>query len=442
MKDNQFEQTLEYLYGLLPMYQRQGASAIKKDLTNVKTLCWDLGLPQWQFKSVHIAGTNGKGSVASMFQSILKEAGYTVGLYTSPHLVSFTERIRINGKPIPEKEIVSFVHAHQELIEKVNPSFFELTVAIAFDYFARKEVDIAVIETGLGGRLDSTNIVEPELSVITNISWDHQAILGNSLAEIAGEKAGIIKRFTPVVIGESMPETDKVFIAKAGVVEAPLEFADQQYKMRVLKQELDKQQIEVSRLDEEGDIEDIQTYWLDLAGSYQLHNLGTVLSGINRLQEDGWEIPDNSIKRGLKKVKLNAGLRGRMEKISENPLVLCDTGHNEAGVSSVIAQLKQFEYKRLHVVWGMVADKEHHRILQLLPKDASYYWVSPNVPRGLGAINLQLKAEGLGLEGVVCDSVRDGLKKAKAASEVGDLIFVGGSTFVVGEVLEEDSVLV
>ena len=434
MTDQTFTQTLDYLYGLLPAYQKQGASAFKKDLSNIKELCWELGLPQWQINSIHIAGTNGKGSVASMLTSILMKAGYKVGLYTSPHLHEFTERIRINGKEIPRKEVVAFVQDNRMLIEKVEPSFFELTVAMAFDYFARMEVDIAVVETGLGGRLDSTNILTPEMSIITNISYDHQALLGDTLAEIAGEKAGIIKKYTPVVIGESDEETQAVFLAKAGVEEAPLVFADQEMKAELISQDWDSQTIALSWEDEYGD-EEMEQYKLDLTGNYQINNVRTVIAAVRVLREDGWEIDEKALKKGLRSVCKTAGLRGRMEKLGEKPLILCDTGHNEAGVQAASRQLKEKFDGQIHIVWGMVSDKDHVRVLAHLPRDARYYWVTPEINRGLSALSLQLKAEALGLNGGIFDGVEEGLKAALEVASEEDLIFIGGSTFVVGEAL-------
>jgi len=431
MNQTHFSETLDYLYSLLPMYQQQGAKAFKKDLDNIQKLCWELGLPQWQFQSIHIAGTNGKGSVASMLNSILMEAGFLTGLYTSPHMLSFTERIRVKGKEIPEREVVKFVAKHQDIIEKISPSFFELTVGMAFDYFARRKVDIAVIETGLGGRLDSTNIISPELSVVTNISLDHQNLLGDSLEKIAEEKAGIIKRYTPVVVGVDQKESMPVFLAKAGVVEAPLFCASERFSSKVKKWERSRQLIEV--VDNES--EETKEYWLDLVGEYQEENLKTTLMAVEVLREDGWEIPEKAVIRGLKKVRTNSSLRGRMECLSESPTIIADTGHNEAGVAQAMKQIQQMEYDKLHIVWGMVSDKEHDEILKLLPKEAQYYWVRPNLPRGFDSAALASKAAAFDLFGEIYDSVANGKAAAETAATPGDLIFIGGSTFVVSEVL-------
>lgn len=429
---SEFEQTLDYLYSLLPMYQRQGASAFKKDLTNINELCWQLGLPQWQFPSIHIAGTNGKGSVSAMLNSILMEAGYRTGMYTSPHLLSFTERISLKGKAISEKDVVQFVDKHRGLIESVQPSFFELTVAMAFYHFAKKAVDIAVVEVGLGGRLDSTNVLKPELSIITNIDYDHQQFLGDSLSQIASEKAGVIKRYTPVVIGQSRPTTAPVFLAKAEENEAPVFWAEQAYRLQRLSGTWKTQKVKATEQAEWGDERE---YELGLIGTYQLENLRTVLTAVDILREDGWDIPEKAVARGLKKVVKNSGLRGRMEVLEESPLVLCDTAHNEAGVKVVMEQLMGLEHRKLHLVWGMVSDKEHSEILSLLPKEAHYYFVKPDIPRGLDALTLQMKAEAHGLQGLIFDRVKDGYAAALEAAQPGDLVFVGGSTFVVAEVL-------
>lgn len=426
-----YEQTLDYLYNLLPMYQRNGKAAIKKDLTNIRELCFKLGYPQWQFNSIHIGGTNGKGSVSAMLTSILKEAGYKTGMYTSPHLKEFTERIRIHGKELKQKSVVQFVENHRSIIEEVNPSFFELTVAMAFHAFAEEQVDLAVIEVGLGGRLDSTNIITPELSVITNISYDHQDLLGDTLEAIAAEKAGIIKKYTPVVVGEMCEETKHVFIEQADSLKAPITFASESVKIVRKERQLQWQVYEV-----EGELEGLEgVYKLDLAGDYQAKNLATCICAVNQLIEDGWNISPQAVKNGLKKVIRNTGFLGRMQLLSENPRVICDTGHNEAGVTAVFEQLADISYDQLHIVWGMVNDKEHGKILNLLPKDATYYFAQPNVPRGLDTSKLAGIAKAFDLKGKSYDSVELALTQAKQDAKVNDLIFVGGSTFVVAEVV-------
>ncbi|MEZ4849912.1 MAG: folylpolyglutamate synthase/dihydrofolate synthase family protein [Bacteroidia bacterium] len=435
MIQEQFSQTLAYLYSLLPMYQRDGSVAFKKGLENTEKLCWELGLPQWQFHSIHVGGTNGKGSVSSMLNSVLMESGYKTGLYTSPHLQSFTERIRINGKEISQRKVVDFVEKRRHLIETISPSFFEFTVAMAFHFFAEAEVDIAVIEVGLGGRLDSTNIIKPEMSVITNISYDHQAMLGDTLGQIAGEKAGIIKKYTPVVIGERHPETDSVFVEKAALEGAPLFFAQDTIKVTEAIPNLKGQEIRgvISREEEQEEF----AYQIDQRGNYQTKNLITTLKAIDVMIEDGWEIDAKAIKKGLAKTATNSGLSGRMQKLSQKPLIFCDTAHNEAGVKDVLEQLTRIPHDQLHIVWGMVNDKDHDKILALLPKNAKYYFVKPDVPRGLDAGKLAEKAAIYQLKGEIFNSVADGLIAAhqNAVVSENDLVYVGGSTFVVAEVV-------
>ncbi|MDX1905713.1 MAG: folylpolyglutamate synthase/dihydrofolate synthase family protein [Bacteroidia bacterium] len=432
MTSTLYQETLEYLYSRLPMYQRDGNSAFKKGLDNIQTLCWNIGLPQWKFKSIHVGGTNGKGSVSSMLSSILIEAGYKTGLHTSPHLEHFTERIRINGAEIPEEAVVEFVECYRRIIERVGPSFFELSVAMAFDYFAEQSVDLGVVEVGLGGRLDSTNIIKPEISIITNISWDHTDLLGDTLGKIAYEKAGIIKRYTPVVIGESHPETDPVFLTEAGIQEAPLVFADQRFEVTRIAANLHEQIFEVRK---KGKGRQVRRYTVGLAGSYQLQNLRTVLAAVEQLQENGWNISEEAIARGLAQVMANSGLRGRMQQLAQEPTVICDTGHNEAGIQQAISQILNIPHQRLHIVLGMVSNKDHDKILGLLPQAATYYFVKPDIPRGLPALTLQLKAEAFQLEGFIYDTVADGISAALQAASPRDLIYIGGSTFVVAEAL-------
>jgi dihydrofolate synthase/folylpolyglutamate synthase len=433
MKHDRYRDTLDYLYQQLPMYQRIGPAALKPGLDNIRELCWTLGLPQWRFRSLHIGGTNGKGSVSSMLAAVLHAAGFRTGLYTSPHLAEFTERIRIGGGPIPQDAVVEFVDRCRPALERIQPSFFETTVAMAFDYFARSEVDVAVIEVGLGGRLDSTNVIRPELSVITNISWDHMEVLGDTLALIAGEKAGIIKRFTPAVIGQRHPETEEVFLRKAAGLEAPLRFAEDCFRVERLGGSWRGQQFQVEPLIE--GLAPAGTYGLSLAGLYQAENLRTVLTAVAQLREDGWDIPDAALRDGLLHVRAYAGLRGRMEPLGESPLILCDTGHNEAGIAAVLEQLREIPARQRHLVWGMASDKDHAKILRMLPQEARYYFVKPDVPRGLDAGVLRGKAAGAGLTGDAYDSVAGGIAAAQAAAVPEDLIFIGGSTFVVAEAL-------
>lgn len=426
-----FETTLAYLYSRLPMFTRQGASAIKKDLTNTITLCNALGNPQQQFPTIHIGGTNGKGSVSSMIAAIFTACGYKTGLYTSPHLKSFTERIRIDGKEVSESYIVAFVKEHKALIENTEPSFFEVTVAMAFDYFAKEKVDIAIIEVGLGGRLDSTNVIQPELSVITNISYDHTDLLGETLPEIAFEKAGIIKRETPVVIGEKHPETAAVFSDKALKENSPLYFAEDYFSGYRTALSLFQQTIAVQGGN------DTETYLLDLIGDYQINNLITVIQAVACMRNKGWNLPPDKVKEALASVKTLSGLRGRMEILRKKPLVIADTGHNEAGIRYVLGQIQALgSEKKLHFVWGMVRDKSHEKILPLLPQDAAYYFVCPDIPRGLPSAEMLAKAMSFGLKGNHFPSVKEGLEAAMENAGENDLIFVGGSTFVVAEVVE------
>ncbi|MEM7659764.1 MAG: folylpolyglutamate synthase/dihydrofolate synthase family protein [Bacteroidota bacterium] len=422
-----FEEVLAFLYQQLPMYQRVGPAALKPSLQNTKDFCWELGLPQWQFHSIHVAGTNGKGSVSSMLASILQEAGYKTGLFTSPHLTSFTERIRINGIEISEEEVIEFVHLYRKAIDLIKPSFFELTTGMAFLQFASEDVDIAVVEVGLGGRLDSTNVITPELSVITQIDFDHVGLLGDTLPQIAGEKAGIIKQLTPVVISERHPETEVVFLEKAASLEAPILFAQDTHQLEALQQDLHSQRFR--------DLETGEEWELSLAGHYQKENLQAVLAAVDQLREDGWNIPAEAVRQGLQKVAANTGLRGRMEVLSESPTVLLDTGHNPAGVKAAVQQILAHPHDQLHIVWGMVNDKDVSAVLELLPAAATYYFVQADLPRAMKAEALAAKAHQLGLKGTAAGSVEIGMIQAKAAASPDDLIWVGGSTFVVAEAI-------
>jgi dihydrofolate synthase/folylpolyglutamate synthase len=426
-----YTQTLDYLYRKLPMFTRIGAAALKKDLHNTIALCEHLGNPQLEFKSIHVAGTNGKGSTSHMLAAVLQQAGYKTGLYTSPHLKDFRERIRINGKMISKSFVSTFVESEKHLIEEIDPSFFEVTVALAFSYFAREKVDIAIIEVGLGGRLDSTNIITPELSVITNISLDHMNILGDSLKQIAFEKAGIIKPGIPVVVGESQTDTNEVFIEKAINEESSLTFADE--NLHVKSHYKEGLNLHVTVANPEKIL--FQDIILDLTGSYQLKNLLTVLQAVNVLRTKGYEISEDDMRKGLEKVTKITGLQGRWQTISSNPTVICDTGHNIAGITEVLYNLKNTPYCRLHMVMGMVKDKDINTILSILPKDASYYWTQPDLERALPATELAAKGDLQGLKGQTFSSVTEALSFAKIEAQKDDLIFVGGSTFVVAEVL-------
>jgi len=401
-----YQETLDWMFSRLPMYQRQGSSAFKKDLTNSIAFSERLGQPEKQFPSVHVAGTNGKGSTSHMIASILQSAGYKVGLYTSPHLKDFRERIKINGKPIPQKEVIRFIELHQAFLETQKLSFFELTVGMAFDHFARQKVDIAIVEVGLGGRLDSTNIIHPIISVITNIGFDHMQFLGNTLPEIAAEKAGIIKPKTPVVIGETQKEVASVFTNIANKLQAPIYFADQQAT---------------------------KLYESDLKGDYQLKNIKTVLQTIKLLVDMDYAIGEKALQEGIKNVSRNTGLKGRWQLLNARPKTICDTAHNQDGISLVMKQLGKETYRNLHIVLGVVNDKDLKLVLTLFPKTAQYYFCKPDIPRGLDANVLRNEAKAYGLAGNVYESVDAAYKQAIQNADEDDLIFIGGSTFVVAE---------
>jgi len=395
------------MFSKLPMYQRQGETAFKKDLTNSLALANHLKNPHTRFKSVHVAGTNGKGSTSHMLASVLQEAGYKVGLYTSPHLKDFRERIKISGQQIPEMEVVDFISNNKSFIEQQQLSFFEMTVGLAFDYFAKQEVDIAIIEVGLGGRLDSTNIITPLVSVITNIGYDHTQFLGDTLAEIATEKAGIIKEKVPVVIGEQQAEIEHVFFDIALERNTTIAFAE----------------------------EDVVNYEMDVVGSYQHKNLTTAVRTIVELQRIGFVVNEDHIIVGLKNLIRNTGLLGRWQTLDKKPLTICDTAHNKEGLKYVMKQLKEQSFKKLHIVLGVVNDKKLNTILPLFPKNAVYYFCTPSIPRGLNAAILQEEAAKFQLKGTVCTSVNNALLSAQDTANEDDLIFVGGSTFVVAEVI-------
>ncbi|MDT4847006.1 Dihydrofolate synthase/folylpolyglutamate synthase [compost metagenome] len=394
-------------------------------------MCDALGNPQHQFKSIHIAGTNGKGSTSHMLAAILQQAGYKTGLYTSPHLRDFRERIRINGKMVPKSFVSQFVSSQQKLIQEIEPSFFEVTVAMAFEYFAKQQVDIAVIEVGLGGRLDSTNIITPELSVITNISLDHTQILGHTIAQIAFEKAGIIKTNIPVVIGEKQAETTPVFEEKTKAMNAPIYFAESTLQVQGIKRTNTKLVLDIYK----DNTRILPKLTLDLTGTYQLKNIVTVIQAVLILREKGYSISDKAIYQALRKVKKLTGLQGRWQTLSKNPLVICDTGHNIAGISEVLLNIKATAHQSLHIVMGMVNDKDISGVLKLLPEEATYYFCKPDMERGLSADELAAKAKQYGLIGQTFESIAKAFDAAKKNYKAGDLIFIGGSTFVVAEVL-------
>jgi dihydrofolate synthase/folylpolyglutamate synthase len=421
-----YQEAVNFLYANLPVFQRVGSSAYKKDITNTIRLCDALGNPQNKFRSIHIAGTNGKGSTSHMLASILQEAGYKTGLYTSPHLKSFTERIRINGEEVSREFVIGFVNRIQDLIDEIQPSFFEITVAMAFDYFAQQGLDVAVVEVGLGGRLDSTNVITPLLSVITNIGWDHKDILGNTLRDIASEKAGIIKPTVPVVVSERSADVEEVFLKKAEEERTPIFFASdeftaefQQDQLIVLKQGETYLEVE-----------------FPLTGSYQTKNIGGVLKAIELLSPRQFKISKEQLIRGLENVLKNTHLKGRWQKLQDNPLVICDTGHNVDGMKQVVQQINTIAYKKLHVVLGVVKDKDISDVLGVLPKRADYYFCQAKLPRALDAKELADKASAFGLHGSVIPDVNEAKKAALANASPADFIFIGGSTFVVAELFE------
>lgn len=403
-----YQETLSWMFSQLPMYQRQGNSAFKKDLSNTLKLSAHLHFPERNFKSVHVAGTNGKGSTSHMLASVLQEAGYKVGLYTSPHLKDFRERIKINGQVVSKQFVIGFITRNKSFLEANTLSFFEMTVGMAFDYFSKQKVDIAIIEVGLGGRLDSTNIITPEISVITNIGFDHMQLLGSTLEAIAKEKAGIIKPSVPVVIGETQSETESVFRDTAQKNKAKIIFADQNPS---------------------------EKYHSDLQGYYQSKNIVTLLQTIKELQKKGYHITHNQIKAGLLKVKDNTGLMGRWQELNTNPKVVCDTGHNKEGLTYVMNQISNEVFENLHIVFGVVNDKDLNSIIDILPKKATYYFCKPDIPRGLEANILKEALNNFGLQGIAYNSVNEAYTSALAHAKPDDFIFIGGSTFVVAEII-------
>jgi len=423
-------QTLDYIFEKLPMYHRIGQAAYKSDLNNILLLAEHLGNQHKNFKTIHIAGTNGKGSVSHMLASVLQEAGYKTGLYTSPHLLDFRERIRINGQMITEQYVTCFVELTKDFIESVQPSFFEITVGMAFSYFAQEKVDVAVIETGLGGRLDSTNIIDPDLCIITNISMDHQYLLGDTIQKIAFEKAGIIKKGIPVVIGQKSELTKSVFIEKALSVNAPLYFAEDHYTAEIKEQNAGHAIFGIT-----SNKNNITTIESDLTGSYQGMNIATLLTAIDLLNKQHYLIPESAVLKGFKSARANTGLRGRWDVLAEKPMIVCDIAHNEGAITEVMNQLKLCKYNRLHIVFGMSGDKDYNKVLSLLPVDAAYYFARPSVPRGMDAYELAEAASLHGLKGVAYQSVKDAVKHAKAKAGSSDMILITGSAFVVGDAL-------
>ena len=430
-----YQQTIDYLFSRLPMFSRIGIAAFKKDLTNTKKLCDFLDNPQEKFKSIHIAGTNGKGSVSHMLAAILQTAGYKTGLYTSPHLKDFRERIKIDGNMCSEEFVVDFTKRIKPIIEEIDPSFFEITVAMAFDFFATQKVDVAIIETGLGGRFDSTNIITPELSVITNIGWDHMNILGDSLEQIAYEKAGIIKQNIPVVVGDVLPETETIFQHVATENNAPLHIADRQaigWRWEKPAQCSGRHElvVEVAQKNKT----DHQLYHLDLPGIYQTKNLVTVLESCAQLQQLGWNVEESDIKTGLRFAKKLTDLHGRWEIIHQHPLVVLDVAHNQDGIKMLMEQVEVTEHEHLHIIFGIVKDKEIEKILVLFPRLADFYFTQADIPRAVPAQTLQKEAEHFGLKGKTYANVNAAIKIALSRASKEDLILICGSVFLVGEV--------
>ena len=423
-----YVQTLEYLFTQLPMFSRVGAAAYKPDLTNTIKLCEALGNPQQQFKSIHVAGTNGKGSTSHMLASILQTAGYKTGLYTSPHLVDFRERIKIDGVYCSKEFVVEFTEKIKPLIATIQPSFFEITVAMAFSYFAEQKVDIAVIEVGLGGRLDSTNIITPEVSIITNIGLDHTQFLGDTIPQIAGEKAGIIKKDVPCIVSEYTEETKPVFDAAA--IHTSLAYGSELYSVLNTKYAHDFLAVEV--LYKKTEV--IQTYQLDLNGSYQAKNIQGVLGAVGILKTKGWQISNQHILDGLSHVKKNTGLYGRWQMIGTNPTTVVDVAHNVAGIQTLLSQIKLVNHQQLHIVFGMVKDKDIDSVLALLPTQATYYFTQAQIERAIDANELQQKAGQHGLTGNVFAHVNEAISAAQKQAQVTDLIVVCGSVFLVGEI--------
>ena len=422
-----YQETLHYLFTSAPLFQQVGKDAYKEGLDNTHALDAYFGHPHRTFRTVHVAGTNGKGSCSHTLAAILQSAGYRTGLYTSPHLVDFRERIRVNGQPVSESYVIDFVEKHRHFFEPLHPSFFELTTAMAFRYFADQQVDVAVIEVGLGGRLDCTNIIHPDLCVITNISFDHIQFLGNTLAKIASEKAGIIKPQIPVVIGESTAETKPVFLQKAYEVEAPIIFAEEEQLLRSYTRTCDGQYL--YQTEEYPDLKG------ELGGLCQLKNTNTLLSAIRQLKKEGYRLSDEHVRKGFAEVCELTGLMGRWQKVGSSPTIICDTGHNVGGISYIVEQLSLQNYEQLHIVIGMVNDKDISGVLALLPSTASYYFTRASVQRALPAEQVKELAGRFGLQGEAYPDVSTALAAAKAAATHRDLIFVGGSSFIVADLL-------
>lgn len=425
-----YDETVEFLFSRLPVFQRDGAAAYKPGLDNILAFCEAIGNPQHHFRTIHIGGTNGKGSTSHSMASVLQEQGYKTGLYTSPHLVDFRERIQINGIFIPKEFVVDTIESWIPLIDAIEPSFFELTVALCFHYFSLQKVEIAVIEVGMGGRLDSTNIITPLLSVITNIGYDHQKFLGNTLPEIAGEKAGIIKKGVPVVISERHPETDPVFEKKAMDCETSIIFGSDLFHVSDLGIKDGYREI---RTTQQGNPNE-QEWKLSLLGQYQLKNIKGILSSIMTLRNTGLAISDHSIQQGLSAVQKNTGLRGRWQILQQQPMIVCDTGHNADGIREVIQQIQTYSFRKLWLIWGMVNDKDHREILQLLPRHSTVIATQPHLLRALPSSEMKELFASMGFDVIEKPTVKEALELIGQEADKDDFIFIGGSTFVVAEI--------
>ena len=422
-----YSETINYLFNSTPLFQNVGKDAYKEGLYNTHLLDEHFGHPHRKFKTIHVAGTNGKGSCSHTLAAILQSAGYKVGLYTSPHLVDFRERIRINGTPVSQEYVIDFVKNHRSFFEPLHPSFFELTTAMAFNYFAEQQVDVAVIEVGLGGRLDCTNIIQPDLCLITNISFDHVQFLGDTLAKIASEKAGIIKPGTPVIIGETTSETKPVFAKKAAQEKAPIHFAEEE--MLLHDSNISQQGKRIYQTKDYADLEG------ELGGLCQIKNTNTLLSAIRVLQDIGYNIKETHVREGFSSVCSLTGLMGRWQKIQDQPLMICDTGHNKGGIQYIVEQISNQNYRQLHIVMGMVNDKDISGVLAMLPKEATYYFTKASVNRALSEKEIQNLAGKAGLQGETYPSVKEAVEAAKNNAHAEDFIFIGGSTFIVADLL-------
>ncbi len=429
-----YHETLDFLFAQLPMYQRVGKAAYKADLATTLALDDYFNHPHQAYKTIHIGGTNGKGSVSHCLASVLQEAGYKVGLYTSPHLKDFRERIRVNGQMMSEQAVIDFVANHQNIIKELQPSFFEMSAAMAFEYFKQEAVDVAIIEVGMGGRLDSTNIISPEVSAITNIGLDHTAFLGDSLDKIAIEKGGIIKKNVPVIIGQTQAETEPVFASLAKERGTSIAFADKQLQVSTATFSIDEKQVFQIYRNEQLAYADLK---LDLLGSYQQKNVLTALAIIEQLQKGSFTITRDNLYKGLEKVVSNTGLLGRWQHLGYNPRIICDTGHNLDGISMLVEQMMNTPHDKLHIVLGMVNDKDHAAVLGILPRHANYYFTKAAIPRSLNEKTLKEMAEKVQLSGNTYLDVHSALAAAKKNANANDLIFIGGSTFIVADLLEK-----